>query len=77
MKNIRSQDELGRKEWVMNKIMSDSTNSLDDELISLYEMSEDFINSIYEISQDEMSKDEILESVMWIEKQLKNNIVTL
>jgi hypothetical protein len=70
----RTQKELGRKEFVMNQIISDSNMSLEDELIELNEMPENFINSIYEVSYDEMTSIERKESKKWISEQLNKNM---
>ena len=67
---MKTQSELGRKTWVMSQIISDSNMSLEDELMELQEMPENFINSIYETSYDEMTSEERKESIAWIEDQL-------
>ena len=71
---MRTQEELGRKTWVMNQIIADSNMSLEDELMELQEMPENFINSIYETSYDEMTSDERKESIAWIEQELNEGM---
>lgn len=71
---MKTQEELGRKEWVMNQIIADAKMSLEEELIELQEMPENFINSIYDISYDEMSSSEKKESISWIESELRKNM---
>jgi hypothetical protein len=70
----RTQKELGRKEFVMNQIISDSKMSLEDELMELNEMPENFIDSIYEVSYDEMTSIERNESKEWISEQLNERL---
>lgn len=71
---MKTQEELGRKEWVMDQIIRDSNMSLEDELMELQEMPENFINSIYETSYDEMSAKERKESIAWIREQLNEGM---
>lgn len=71
---MRAQSELGRKSFVMDQIISDSNMSLGDELFELQEMPGNFINSVYETSYDEMSDEEIHESISWIKTQLEVNM---
>ena len=71
---MKTQEELGRKEWVMNQIIADTKMSLEEELMELQEMPENFINSIYDISYDEMSSSEKKESIGWIESELRKNM---
>ena len=71
---MRTQEELGRKTWVMDQIISDSNMSLEDELMELQEMPENFINSIYEVSYDEMTSEERKASKEWIKEQLNEGM---
>lgn len=71
---MKNQSELGRKDFVMSQIISDSEMSLEDELMELEQMPENFINSVYETSYDEMTSEERKESIEWIENELKSNM---
>lgn len=70
----RTQAELGRKDYVLDQIIRDSEMSLQDELMELKEMPENFINSIYDVSYDEMTAMERKESKKWIAEQLNSRM---
>ena len=60
---MKTQKELGRKDYVMDAILFDKDTSLDDEIIELQEIPESYINCIYDVSYDEMTSEEIKESI--------------
>ena len=71
MKKNRTQQDLARNEMALNQIIQDSDSSLNDDLMTLDQDSDQFINNIYDVSFDEMSEDEQKESVAWIKDKLK------
>ena len=68
---MKTQEELGRKQYVMDSIVYNTVMSLEDNLRELEEMPENFINVIYEVSYDEMTGEERRESEEWIESELR------
>lgn len=64
---------LGYKDYVMNQIISDSEMSLHDQLIELEQMPENFVNSIFETSYDEMTDNQKKISVEKIRYELLDN----
>jgi len=71
MKKNRTQQDLARNEMALNQIIQDSDSSLNDDLMTLDQDPDQFINNIYDVSFDEMSEDEQKESVAWIKDKLK------
>ena len=71
---MKTQSELGRKNFAMLQIINDSPNNLEDELINLEQMPEYFIDCIYETSYDEMNDEEIQESTEWIKHELNQGM---
>jgi len=70
---MKTQSELGRKEYVMEAILYDNSMiSKEDQLRELKECPESYINCIYGVSYDEMTPDEIKESIDWILNQIEN-----
>ncbi len=67
---MKTQKELGRKVHKLTQIINDSESSLNDDLITLKQDPEQFINNIYEVSYDEMNEKEAEESISWIKETL-------
>jgi len=68
---MKTQEELGRKQYVMDAIIYDNQMSLEDNLMELREMPSNYIDVIYEVSYDEMTGEERRESEEWIESELR------
>lgn len=61
------------KTQILDQIIFDSVMSLEDELRELEEMPENFINSLFQKSYDEMTKREQADSVLEVRTYLINN----
>lgn len=57
----------------LDQIIFDSTMSLSDELLDLSQNPESFVNSVCDVSYDEMTSSEREEAIAFIESYLKEN----
>lgn len=62
------------KKQILDQIIFDSNMTLEDEIMGLEQMPENFINSLYNTSYDEMTKEEKTESVEEVKAYLIANM---